>query len=62
MTHYKVKLVPLNDHNAEGRWTTVEASTMKCGTEIGSEYVVSYHKEQPFYMNEFYTKPEFTLE
>lgn len=62
MTHYEVKLVPLDDHNADGRWTTVVATTMKCGTVIGSEYVVSYHKEQPFYMHGGYMTPEFKLE
>lgn len=57
MTHYEVKLVPLNDHNADGRWTTVYAPKLVFDTVIGSEYVVSHHREQPPY-----TKPEFTLE
>lgn len=59
---YEVRLVPLSDHNAEGRWTTVEAAGMDFGRVIGDEYVVFYGIEQPFYQHGGHSTPEVSLD
>lgn len=59
---YEVKLVPVDEPNADGRWTSVEATKLKRGQVIGSEFVVQYRPEQPFYMHGGPSIPEFRLE
>ena len=58
---FDVKLVPLNNKNADGRWTHVEASGMWFDRVIGDEFVVKFNSTQPFYQHGGYPTPEFRL-
>ena len=58
---FDVKLVPVSEPNADGRWTHVEAKGMWHGRRIGNEFVVQFNTTQPFYQHGGYPTPEFTL-
>ena len=58
---FDVKLVPLSDKNADGRWAYVEAKAMWVGRVIGDDLVVDYKCAEPPYRCGGYPTPEFRI-
>lgn len=59
---YEVKLVPLSDPNAEGRWTHVDAGWMNYERIVGEEFIVQIGKVYPYSQEQAYPTPEFKLD
>ena len=55
---FEVKLVPVAEPNHDGRWTIVKAERLSFGQVIGTEFVVQFRVEQPFYMHGGQSNPE----
>jgi hypothetical protein len=58
---FEVKLVPVRDPQAEGRWANVAADQMWLGRRVGAEFVVKFNVLQPFYQHGGYPTPEIAL-
>lgn len=59
MANYEVKLVPVSDHNADGRYTIIDfAEPPDFGQIVGLEYVVQFKPEQSFCQHGGYSTPE----
>ncbi len=63
MRNYELKLVPVSDPNADGRWTVYCLDREPhFGEVIGNEFVVCKFLEQPFYQHGGFSNPENTFE
>jgi hypothetical protein len=62
LTNYELKLVPVNEPNADGRFTVYALNREpEFGEVIDKEFVVCKKREQPGYMHGSYSTPEKTF-